>query len=134
MLLLLSCLLCLVVSTTSQMRRSKKKADRLTSIYLEYNESEGFDHWLDYAHHYHRHVSHLLSKYENRTLQMLEIGIQSGGSTRIWSKYFGKILNYTGIDINPNCAIFESPDLGVQVRIGSQLNEVSAIVNHPQPS
>ena len=32
---------------------------------------------------------------------MLEIGVQSGGSSRIWSQYFGKRLNYTGFDINP---------------------------------
>ena len=121
--LLLICVLCLVLTIQIKGEKGKRrKIDRLTAIYLEYNATEGFDHWLNYAAHYHHHISHLSSRNDNIPIQMLEIGVQSGGSTRIWSKYFGRNLNYTGLDINPNCAAFESPALGVQIRIGSQLN------------
>ena len=54
---------------------------------------------------------------------MLEIGVQSGGSTRVWSQYFGENLNYTGLDINPNCAQFEMPEKGIHILTGSQMDE-----------
>ena len=37
-------------------------------------------------------------------IKMLEIGVQHGGSYRLWSNYFGPdLLNWTGIDINEKC-------------------------------
>ena len=35
---------------------------------------------------------------------MLEIGVQHGGSYRLWKNYFGEdLLRWTGIDIDPRC-------------------------------
>ena len=51
---------------------------------------------------------------------MLEIGVQSGGSTRVWKKYFGPLLKYVGLDINPNCKKYEKVDEGIQIVTGSQ--------------
>ena len=58
-----------------------------------------------------------------KKIQMLEIGVQSGGSTRVWSQYFGENLNYTGLDINPNCTQFEMPEKGIHILTGSQMDE-----------
>jgi cephalosporin hydroxylase len=41
---------------------------------------------------------------------MVEIGVQSGGSTVLWPAYFGKGLKYYGLDINKNCKQFEKFD------------------------
>ena len=91
----------------------------LRKIYDTYKGPEGFNHWKGYAKHYHRHFSHFYHSTKN--IQMLEIGVQSGGSSRIWSEYFGKRLNLTGFDINPACTQFEDPSRGIHIVTGSQL-------------
>lgn len=54
---------------------------------------------------------------------MLEIGVQSGGSTFVWNDYFGTgNVHYIGIDINPNCSQFEDRSRNVRVFIGRQSN------------
>jgi hypothetical protein len=93
--------------------------DPLTQIYLSYSEAPGFHHWVEYGRPYHENFKHLLHKDK---IQMLEIGVQSGGSGRIWSQYFGTKLNYTGIDVDPRCARSEMPSKGIHIEIGSQLN------------
>mmetsp|Transcript_25694 Transcript_25694/g.79060 ORF Transcript_25694/g.79060 Transcript_25694/m.79060 type:complete len:332 (-) Transcript_25694:33-1028(-) len=55
-------------------------------------------------------------------VKMLEIGVQSGGSTRVWKKYYGDQLRYTGVDINPKCKRSESLEENVAIEIGSQLD------------
>jgi hypothetical protein len=55
---------------------------------------------------------------------MFEVGIQSGGSTRIWKKYFGARLDYLGLDNNPGCKQFERLDEGIEVVIGDQMDRV----------
>lgn len=67
------------------------------------------------------HLSHFRDR-KTGSVKMLEIGVQSGGSTRIWSQYFGSHLDYLGIDINPGCAQFASPSRGIKIEIGSQRN------------
>jgi hypothetical protein len=44
-------------------------------------------------------------------LNILEIGIQNGGSLEIWAKYFSNAINIVGIDINPKCneLVFDDP-------------------------
>jgi len=95
--------------------------DPLSQIYLNYNESAGFDHWLGYARNYHRHFRQFY--HSSDVVSFLEIGVQYGGSTRIWSQYFGKRLNYTGLDINPTCKRYEDLSKGIRIHIGSQLNK-----------
>lgn len=56
-------------------------------------------------------------------MNILEIGVQSGGSSRVWREYFGSATNYIGIDINPNCLEVESKSLGIKIIIGSQDDE-----------
>jgi len=44
-------------------------------------------------------------------LNILEIGIQNGGSLEIWAKYFSNAINVVGVDINPRCneLVFDDP-------------------------
>ena len=58
---------------------------------------------MKYAHYlpeYHR----LFSDFGAQKVNMLEIGVQHGGSYRLWKNYFGEdLLRWTGIDINQKC-------------------------------
>lgn len=51
---------------------------------------------------------------------MLEIGVQSGGSIKVWKSFFNNKNEYTGIDINPNCQQFQNLTNKVKIAIGSQ--------------
>jgi hypothetical protein len=80
-----------------------------------YKNSLGVVHkWRGYLNHYERH----LAKYRNLPVRILEIGVYKGGSLQMWRRYFGPDAVIFGIDINPDCAQYDSPD--GRVRIGSQ--------------
>jgi len=53
---------------------------------------------------------------------MLEIGVQSGGSTRVWKRYFRGLTQYLGLDIEPRCRMFQSLEEGIRIITGSQLD------------
>lgn len=95
--------------------------DPITSIYMNYNEVPGFHHWLHYGKAYYENIMHL-DKREG-SVKMLEIGVQSGGSSRLWKQLFKEKLDYVGVDINPNCKQFEKPEEHIKIEIGSQLDE-----------
>jgi 23S rRNA U2552 (ribose-2'-O)-methylase RlmE/FtsJ len=60
----------------------------------------------------------LFNSYKNKNITFVEIGIANGGSLEIWKKYFGKSSRIIGIDINPECRIFEKD--GYEIFIGNQ--------------
>ena len=63
---------------------------------------------------------YLFSKYINKKIIFVEIGILNGGSLQIWKKFFGKKARIIGIDLNPKCKKFE--EKGIEVFIGDQSN------------
>ena len=85
------------------------------TLYQLYEEHTGkvSDKWSLYLTEYDR----LFNDYRDRPIQLLEIGIQNGGSLEIWSKYFSNATALIGCDINPDCArlIYEDPRIGVIV-------------------
>ena len=60
----------------------------------------------------------MFNSYKNKNITFVEIGIANGGSLEIWKKYFGKSSRIIGIDINPECRIFEKD--GYEIFIGNQ--------------
>jgi len=70
--------------------------------------------WLHYFEIYDRHFS----KFRNKEITILEIGISNGGSIEMWQDYFGPKMKYYGVDVNPNCKKLQ--DENTNVRIGSQ--------------
>ena len=52
-------------------------------------------------------------------IDMLEIGVQNGGSLDIWSRYFPAARTLTGCDINPRCGNLKYDDPRVQVIVGN---------------
>ena len=67
--------------------------------------------WAHYLDVYERH----LAQYRGRPITMLEIGVQSGGSLRMWRDYFGPAARVVGVDIDPRCARLEDPDTTVVI-------------------
>ncbi len=78
---------------------------------------KSFDHHSrkhdNYFEFYDRHFKSI----RDRTLNILEIGVQYGGSVEMWKKYFHNSL-ITGIDIDPMCKIHASKR--VLIWIGDQ--------------
>lgn len=70
--------------------------------------------WMHYFDIYHRHFS----KYIGQSPVILEIGVYQGGSLEMWNDYFGQGCRIIGVDINPECKVFEQDN--VQMFIGSQ--------------
>lgn len=62
------------------------------------------------------------SKYRDKELVLLEIGISHGGSLQMWRKYFGPKAKIYAIDINPECKKLEEE--GIEIFIGSQEDPV----------
>ena len=62
----------------------------------------------------------LLSKFKDKEITFVEIGIHNGGSLYIWKKFFPK-AKIIGIDINEDCRKFEKD--GFIIEIGDQTSE-----------
>ena len=67
-----------------------------------------------------------LNKYRGRNPRILEIGVQYGGSLKMWKEYFSNAQIY-GIDINPDCKKLEEKYIDIQ--IGSQ-NDKNFLKNY----
>ena len=78
--------------------------------------------WLNKWKHYFEIYDRYFSQYRGRAIRILEIGVESGGSLDLWRNYFGPDAVIVGVDINPKCQAFESPN--THVRIGSQGDDV----------
>ena len=54
--------------------------------------------------HYLPEYQRLFSEVGDKEINLLEIGVQHGGSYRLWKNYFGEdLLSWTGIDIDQRC-------------------------------
>jgi hypothetical protein len=70
--------------------------------------------WLHYFPIYEKYFS----KFVDKSVYFLEIGVYKGGSLQMFNKYFGNKTTIYGIDIDENCMKFNGED--GQVRIGNQ--------------
>lgn len=74
-----------------------------------------WDHYIDVYDQY-------FSKYRNKEIVFLEIGIAHGGSLQMWREYFGEKAKIIGVDVNPECKKFEEGN--TTIYIGSQEDPV----------
>jgi SAM-dependent methyltransferase len=82
--------------------------------YFRQNKKRLMAKWVHYFEIYDRHFS----RYRNREVAVLEIGVSHGGSLQMWKYYFGEKAKVFGIDIDPRCKAFEEEN--IQIFIGSQ--------------
>jgi len=75
-----------------------------------------FDRWSRYFYPFERHFG----RWRGRKVVVMEIGVQSGGSTKMWPVFFGKGLDYYGVDINPNCLQFENLTENIHIILADQ--------------
>lgn len=85
----------------------------LESYFLE-NRDRKIHKWWHYFEVYEKHFSAL----RNKSPRVLEIGVWNGGSTKMWSDYFGPGSLIIGLDNDPRCAGLQEP--GISIEIGSQ--------------
>lgn len=85
----------------------------LLQIFIE-NTGNSIHKWI----HYFDVYNNAFFKYRNKKVKMLEIGVQNGGSTRMWKEYFGPDVEIVCVDIDPACRELESE--GFEVWIGDQ--------------
>lgn len=78
------------------------------------NNHKRLHKWLHYLEIYDRHFS----KYRNKDIIIVEIGVFGGGSLQMWKNYFGDKCKIIGIDIDPRCKEFEEEQ--IEILIGSQ--------------
>ena len=119
------------VSTMPEFCRGLKFADSLSSTqshgmeqdlsgnplwqYFSKNQTgPGIWKWTHYFEAYHRHFS----RFRGSRVNVLEIGIYSGGSLPMWLSYFGDQCKVYGVDIEIACKSYESDK--VEVFIGDQ--------------
>lgn len=65
----------------------------------------------------------LFDRRQNVT-NLMEIGVQNGGSLEIWGKYFEDAKNIIGCDINPDCQKLEYENPAIKVIIGDSSTDL----------
>jgi len=82
--------------------------------YFNSNTKRRIFKWHHYFEIYDRHFS----RFRNKEINILEIGVLHGGSLQMWKEYFGPKAKIYGIDINPECKKYEEEN--IKIFIGSQ--------------
>ncbi len=82
--------------------------------YFRQNDKRLIHKWSHYFDIYDRHFS----KFRNKEITILEIGVAQGGSLQMWKNYFGEKAKIYGIDIDPRCKTMEEEN--IKILIGSQ--------------
>jgi len=79
-----------------------------------HTEGRGIWKWRHYFDIYHRHFS----KFVGKRVNLLEIGVYSGGSLDMWRSYLGDQCHIYGVDIEKACKCYENEY--TTVHIGNQ--------------
>jgi len=82
--------------------------------YFTDNKGNYLNKWNHYFDIYDKH----LSRFRNREVHILEIGVYHGGSLQMWKNYFGHEAKIYGVDNNPDCKELEEEQ--ISIFIGSQ--------------
>ena len=72
------------------------------------------DKWEGYLPVY----ENFLCAFKDKTVNLLEVGVQNGGSLAVWAKYFESAGTIVGCDKNPKCASLAFEDSRIKVVIG----------------
>lgn len=81
--------------------------------YFENNNNRLIHKWMHYFDVYDKHFS----RFRNKEVIILEIGVYHGGSLQMWKNYFGNGVKIYAVDINPK-SMFEEEN--IEIFLGSQ--------------
>ena len=90
------------------------RPNALRDFFDNHKEGPGIWKWNHYFDIYDRHFY----KFRGQEVDVLEIGVYSGGSLEMWRDYFGPKSRIYGVDIESACRVYESDD--VKIFIGDQ--------------
>lgn len=91
-----------------------EEGNRLLEYFRKNTTGPGIWKWEHYFDVYQRHFA----KFVNHPVDILEIGVYSGGSLNMWRSYFGEQARVFGVDIEPACKAYERD--GISIMIGNQ--------------
>jgi hypothetical protein len=101
-------------TTSNQPAPGSTSRTWLEKYFDEVTSGPGVWKWRHYFPIYDRHFS----KFRGREVHILEVGVFSGGSLRMWHSYFGDKAHVYGVDIEPACRSYE--DDRTRIFIGDQ--------------
>ncbi len=81
----------------------------LWEYFQNHKEGHGIWKWEHYFDIYHRHFA----RFVGQKVNVLEIGIYSGGSLEMWRSYFGEKSHIYGVDIEEECKTYENEHISV---------------------
>jgi hypothetical protein len=93
---------------------AEQRDNELRTFFDNRQVGTGIWKWLHYFEIYERHFS----RFRGQEVHIAEIGIYSGGSLEMWRDYFGPKAHIYGVDIEPDCKVYERD--GVKIFIGDQ--------------
>jgi hypothetical protein len=93
---------------------ARRESNPLEHYFDSHHEGPGIWKFRHYFDIYHRHFA----KFQGREINILEIGIYSGGSLGMWKQYFGPKCRVFGVDIAEDCKSYE--DEQTTILIGDQ--------------
>lgn len=79
-------------------------------------KSDKWEHYFDI-------YDHCLSRFYDKKISFLEIGVQNGGSIEVAQKLFDPKSSLSGLDIDPRCSDISNILKDVKIYIGSQVDE-----------
>ncbi len=105
----------LMSNKTKASNKSEIQEDNPIKRYFDsHTEGNGIWKWNHYFDIYHTFFKRFIDK----EINLVEIGIYSGGSLDMWRSYFGNKCVIFGIDIQNECKSYEKE--GVNIHIGDQ--------------
>jgi hypothetical protein len=81
----------------------------LWDYFQNQKDGHGIWKWEHYFEIYHRH----LSRFVGQQVNVMEVGIYSGGSLEMWRSYFGDKSHIYGVDIEEACKVYENDHISV---------------------
>lgn len=92
----------------------------LSELYAQHSGLSS-DKWSLYLEKY----DQLFTPLRSRPVNVLEIGVQNGGSLEIWAKFFFNASLIAGCDINPKCGSLQFSDSRIKMVVGD-INSLEA--------
>ena len=88
---------------------------------FETNTGKISDKWSLYLNEY----DNIFKQFQLNHINLLEIGVQNGGSLEIWAKYFNNAINIIGVDIDERCRNLNFEDNRISLVIGNSIDQTA---------